>query len=148
MQEGTTSRTDFFPPRGREKPRRASPAVLRMPRSLAVISRSQGSHLALSLFAHAFIFAGQLPRFRIPNSTHLVFVNSPAFCVLSPSTTSRPPSSCTNSCKLLALVRKALPSLFLRTSLLGGNTIRLVSWNYATRDAGRTIADFRFTAQP
>jgi hypothetical protein len=62
-----------------------------MPRSLAVISRSPGSHLALSLFAHAFIFAGQLPRFRIPNSTHLVFVNSPAFCVLSASTTSRPP---------------------------------------------------------
>jgi Transposase DDE domain len=48
-------------------------------------------------------------------------------------------SSCTNSCKLLQLLRKALPSLFLSTSLLGGDTIRLVSWNYATRDAGRTI---------
>ena len=147
MQEGTTSRADFFFRRAaRHNRRRTSLTVLRMPRSFAVISRSQGSHFALPRLSMNFALAGMPPQFRTsPSIRSLQVPSTPRFSIPLLSAfypLQRLPvllSSCTNSCKLLQLLRKALPSLFLRTSLLGGNTIRLVSWNYATRDAGRTI---------
>jgi hypothetical protein len=94
MQEGTTSRTDFFSPRRREKLQSLPPTVLRMPRSLVVIYRPQGSHLAPSSFVHALTFAGQLPQFcgspriRPPQLPHTSLSSIPLLsAALSHSTT-------------------------------------------------------------
>jgi hypothetical protein len=142
MQEGTTSRTDFFSPRREGKPLLASLTVLRMPRSFAVISRISGQPLRARSFVHEFAHAGMPPQFRTsPNIRSLQVPSTPRFSIPLLSTfyppndfpSSFPPAQIhANYCHSL---RKALPSLFLRTPLLGGNTIRLVSWNYATRDA-------------
>ena len=113
--------------------RRTSLTVLRTPRSFAVISRSQGSHFALPRLSMNLVPAGMPPQFRTsPSIRSLQVPSTPRFSIPLLSAfypLQRLPvllSSCTNSCKLLQVLRKALPSLFLRTSLLGGNTIRLV----------------------
>ncbi len=98
-----------------------------MPRSLAVIYRPQGSHLAPSLFVHAFTFAGQLPQFcgslriRSPQLSHTPrFLQFPWFLRFIPF---HDVLFCQSCAKLYRLSFSAPP-------LLGDSTIRLVSLKY------------------
>jgi len=146
MQEGTTSRADSFSPRREAKPSTYITHGIAHAKKFRRDFSISGQPLRAPSFVHEFCpcrYASTISHF--PSIRTLQVSSTPRFSIPLLSAfypLQRLPvllSSCTNSCKLLQLLRKALPSLFLRTSLLGGSTIRLVSWNYATRDAGRTI---------